>query len=238
VLISTGEMIGVEALLRWRDPVRGMIPPDSFIRQCENTGRMAHVTRHVLAEACRAGKQLAAQGAPVSVAVNISATMLHDRSIVAMVREVLHQTGFDPRHLTLEITETSRISDFAVAGEILGELNALGSKISMDDFGVGAASLEALLQLPFAEIKIDRLFISQMTHNPKALGIVRSILALGKQLRAVVVAEGVEDRATLELLREGGCRVAQGYGILRPASLDDIVQFRDRSRKSKGLLSI
>jgi len=238
VLISTGEMIGVEALLRWRDPVKGMIPPDSFIRQCEHTGRMGHVTRYVLTQACRAGNQLAANGAPVSVAVNISATMLHDRAVVAMVREVLEQTGFDPKFLILEITETYRISDFAVAADILADLTALGAKISMDDFGVGAASLEALLQLPFAEIKIDRLFISQMTQNPKALGIVRSILLLGEQLRTVVVAEGVEDSATLDLLRKGGCRVAQGYGIQRPAALEDIVLFQDRSRESKELLSL
>ena len=236
VLISTGEMIGVEALVRWLDPVKGMIPPDNFVRQCEQSGRMGHMTRYVLTEACHAGNHLAARGSPVSVAVNISATMLHDRAIVAMIADVLAQTGFDPTYLVLEITETYRISDFAIAADILGELRAFGAKISMDDFGVGAASLEALLRLPFAELKIDRLFISQVTQNPKALGIVRSILQLGQQLRIVVVAEGVEDQATLEMLREGGCQVAQGYGILRPAALDDIVQFRDRDLESRELI--
>ena len=235
VLLATGEMIGVEALVRWHDPVKGMIPPDSFIRQCEHTGRMNHVTRHVLNQACMAGNHLFAHNRSIAVAANISATMLHDRRVVGMVKEVLTQTGFDPNFLTLEITETYRIKDFALAAEILEELKAVGIKLSMDDFGVGAASMEALLNLPFSELKIDRLFVSQMVTNPKARGIVQSILQLGRQLNAIVVAEGVEDQRTLALLRESGCAIAQGYGILKPASLDKIVLFRDTYSKKTAL---
>lgn len=238
VVLATGEIAGVEALLRWRDPVRGMIPPDSFIRQCENSGRMAHVTRYVLMEACRAGHPMARGGRPLPIAVNISATMLHERAIVVMVREVLAETGFDPALLTLEITETYRISDLGLAASILRELMALGPRLSIDDFGVGASSLEALLQLPFSEIKIDRLFVARMTEDPKALAIVRSILMLGRQLRAVVVAEGVEDAGTLQLLRESGCRIAQGYGLGRPTSMEQIVHMRDRGLKFNERLSV
>jgi EAL domain-containing protein (putative c-di-GMP-specific phosphodiesterase class I) len=173
------------------------------------------------------------EGRQLSVAVNISATLLHDTAIVAMVREVLAQTGFDPRLLTLEITETYRISDMGTAGTSLHELAALGITISMDDFGVGAASLEALLHLPFAELKIDRAFIDQLGQKPRALGIVRSVLELGRQLRIKVVAEGVEDVATLELLRQAGCPLAQGFGICRPVTLAEAVDFRDRSGKLK-----
>ena len=226
VLVRTGELAGVEALVRWRDPVKGLIPPDHFIRQCENAGRMSHLTRHVLLEACRAGNTFARHGLGLPVAVNVSATLVHERDIVRMVSEVLAETGFDPMLLTLEITETYRISNHDRAAEVLGELRALGPKISMDDFGVGAASLEALQRLPFDEIKIDRLFTSNMKDNPKAAAIVRSVLQLGKELRIVVVAEGVEDEATLTILRDSGCVVAQGFAISRPISRDEILVFQ------------
>lgn len=226
VLIQTGEMIGVEALVRWRDPVKGLIPPDHFIRQCENAGRMAQLTRHVLLEGCKAGIALAARGLHIPVAVNISATLVHERDILAMVREVLEETGFDPEKLTLEITETYRISNFERANEILSDLRALGPKISMDDFGVGAASLEALQCLPFDELKIDRTFTSAIKDNPKAEAIVRNILRLGKDLRITVVVEGIEDAATLTKLRDSGGTVAQGFGISRPIPLPEIMQFQ------------
>ncbi len=226
VLVQTGEIVGVEALVRWRDPVRGLIPPDHFIRQCENTGRMSHLTRHVLTQACNAGNGFAAQGLPLAVAVNISATLVHERDIVRMVTEVLQDTGFDPHLLTLEITETYRISNHDRAAEVLSELSALGPKISMDDFGVGAASLEALQRLPFTEIKIDRLFTSAIKDDPKSAAIVRSVLRLGKDLRIIVVAEGVEDEATLTILRDSGCLVAQGFAISRPISFEEILLFQ------------
>lgn len=226
VLVQTGEIVGVESLVRWRDPVKGLIPPDSFIRQCENAGRMSHLTRHALTEACLAGNRFAENGLEIPVAVNISSTLVHEPQIVAMVSEVLHETGFDPRRLTLEITETYRISDFDRAGEVLGDLAALGPKISMDDFGVGAASLEALQRLPFGELKIDRLFIAAMKDDEKACAIVRNVLQLGKDLRIIVVAEGVENAATLEKLRDAGCLVAQGFGISRPIPLEEVLQFQ------------
>ena len=235
---TTGEVTGMEALVRWRDPVRGLIPPDSFIRQCEETGRMGHLTRHVLSEACKAGAAESAKGYFFTIAVNISATLLHDSGIVAMVRTVLAETGFDPHLLTLEVTETYRISDMTRAGGNLRDLAALGATISLDDFGVGAASLEALLLLPIAELKIDRLFIDPITRDPRALGIVRSILELGRQLKIPVVAEGVEDDATLELLHEAGCPLAQGFGICRPVPLKEAVQFRDKQSKVSICLSV
>lgn len=238
VLVQTGELVGVEALVRWRDPVKGLIPPDHFIRQCENTGRMSHLTRHVLTQSCRAGLAFAEHGLVLPVAVNISATLVHERDIVRMVAEVLQSTGFDPHLLTLEITETYRISNHDRAAEILGELSALGPKISMDDFGVGAASLEALQRLPFNELKIDRLFTSAIKDDPKAAAIVRSVLRLGKDLRIIVVAEGVEDEATLTILRDSGCLVAQGFAISRPISFNEILEFQklDPAERRKNMV--
>ncbi len=226
ILVQTGELIGVEALVRWCDPARGMIPPDHFIKQCESAGRMAHITRYVLREACRASVAFEDRGQQVPIAVNISATLVHEFAIVSMVREVLEETGLNPQCLTLEITETYRISNFERAAAILGELAALGPKISMDDFGVGAASLEALQRLPFNELKIDRTFTSAIRTNAKAAGIVRSVLQMGRELRIIVVAEGVEDESTLTILRDSGCVVAQGYAISRPVSFDEILTFQ------------
>jgi len=153
--------------------------------------------------------------------------MLHERAIVTMVREVLEETGLEPTRLTLEVTETYRITNLDRAAVILGELDALGTKISMDDFGVGAASLEALVRLPFSELKIDRLFVSRMAEDAKALAIVRSVLQLGRESRITVVAEGVETIETLNLLRESGCPIAQGYRISRPVSFDEIIDFQN-----------
>lgn len=226
VLVTSGELVGVEALVRWRDPSKGLIPPDHFIRQCENAGRMNHLTRHVLTEACIAGNEFEQRGIALHMSVNISATLVHESAIVTMVRDVLAETGFDPRRLTLEITETYRISNFERARAILEDLAALGPKISMDDFGVGAASLEALQNLPFDELKIDRMFTMHMKQDAKAATIVRNVLALGKDLRIIVVAEGVEDAATLTLLRESGCQIAQGFGISRPISFQEILKFQ------------
>ncbi|MBH5321047.1 EAL domain-containing protein [Aurantiacibacter sediminis] len=226
VMVQTGEIIGVEALVRWKDPVKGHIPPDNFIRQCETAGRMTQLTRFVLQEACKAGNAFEDKGLNLPIAVNISATLVHEHQIVTMVSDVLDETGFDPRRLTLEITETYRISNIDRAAEVLTSLRQLGPKISMDDFGVGAASLEALLRLPFSELKIDRLFVSQITTSAKAEGIVRSILQMGKDLRIIVVAEGVEDSGTLTLLRDSGCLVAQGFGISRPVDFDRIIKFQ------------
>ena len=226
ILVQTGELIGVEALVRWRDPVKGLIPPDHFIRQCENAGRMSHLTRHVLFEACSAGNAFEDHGMKLPIAVNISATLVHETAIVDMVRDTLEETGFDPHLLTLEITETFRISNFDRAAEVLAELASLGPKISMDDFGVGAASLEALHRLPFTELKIDRMFTLAMKSSAKAEGIVRSVLMMGKSLRIIVVAEGVEDDATLTLLRDSGCLVAQGFGISRPIAFDEILEYQ------------
>ena len=226
VLIETGDVVGLEALVRWDDPTRGPIAPDLFIRQCESAGRMLHLTRHVLREACVAGQDFAERGLVLPIAVNISATLLHDRAIVRALREVLDETGYDPKHLTLEITETYRISSFETASEVMAEMSAIGPKISMDDFGVGAASFEALLRLPFGELKIDRLFVSEVVDNAKARGIVKNALKLGRDLRIIVVAEGVEDAATLNMLKELGCVVAQGFGLYRPMRAEQVLEFQ------------
>ncbi|MFW2350809.1 EAL domain-containing protein [Qipengyuania sp.] len=224
--LSTNSIVGVEALARWHDPARGFISPMHFIQQCEKAGRMEHLTRYVLQSACSAGKLLHFRGHMISMSVNISATLLGDMRIVGLVRNVLQATRFAPQSLTLEITETARISDHSVAASILDELKAIGVRISMDDFGIGAASFEAFYELPFDEIKIDRLFVSNIGKDPKALAIVSSIAAMGRDARITVVAEGLENPQDIPLLENAGCQQVQGFAFSRPLSLSNLLEYQ------------
>jgi len=225
--LASKSMVGVEALVRWHDPARGFISPLHFIQQCEKAGRMEHLTRYVLQSACSAGQLLHFRGRTISMSVNISATLLGDMRVVGLVRNVLQATRFDPQYLTLEITETARISDHNVASSILQELRSIGVRIAMDDFGVGAASYEAFYELPFDEIKIDRLFITNIAKDPKARAIVSSIAAMGREARITVVAEGLENPQDIALLERVGCQQVQGFAFSRPLSLSNLLEYQD-----------
>lgn len=225
--LRTGEMRGVEALVRWHDPHRGFISPVHFIQQCEKAGRMEHLTRYVLQSACTAGKLLHFRGHPITMSVNVSATLLGDMRIVGLVRNVLQATSFQPDCLILEVTETARITDLSTAASVLAELKSLGPRISIDDFGVGAANFEAFYQLPFDELKIDRLFVSNMVHSAKARAIAASIVAMGRDSRISIVAEGAETPEELAILNKIGCFYVQGYGISRPISLSNLLEFQE-----------
>ena len=230
--VRTDIVVGAEALVRWKDPERGNIAPNYFIEQCENAGRMDHLTRHVLHEALEAAKGYAEANHDFTVSVNISATMLRDYRVAEMVEEIVEKTGYNPRNLVLEITETSRIADYDVAFDVMTRLRLLGIKLSIDDFGVGSASMETLLRLPFDELKIDRAFIARMLDDQKARAICQMMIAFGKQTRITVVAEGVEDRECLQLLRDSGCEVVQGYHISRPLERDEFQQFQRVNAKN------
>ena len=225
--LGSNSIVGVEALVRWHDPARGFISPMHFIQQCEKAGRMEHLTRYVLQSACSAGQLLHFRGHHISMSVNISATLLGDMRIVGLVRNVLQATRFAPQSLTLEITETARISDHNVAASILDELKSIGVRIAMDDFGVGAASFEAFYELPFDEIKIDRLFVSNIGKDPKALAIVSSIAAMGREARITVIAEGLENPQDIPLLENAGCQQVQGFAYSRPLSLSNLLEYQE-----------
>ncbi|MBX9898490.1 MAG: EAL domain-containing protein [Qipengyuania sp.] len=223
--IAVDRVTGVEALVRWEDPERGFIPPLHFVMQCEKAGRMEYLTRYVLQSACSAAKLLHFRGSRITMSVNISATLLTDMRIVGIVRNVLQATGFDPNYLVLEITETARIRDLTQARTVLKALKALGTHLSMDDFGVGAANFEALQALPFDEIKIDRKFVSRAATSMKARAIAASIVGLGVSARIAVVAEGAETESDLQMLREIGCWQVQGYALARPMPLTKLLSF-------------
>lgn len=223
--IVTDCIVGVEALVRWEDPERGFIPPLHFIMQCEKAGRMEYLTRYVLQSACSAGRLLHFRGSHITMSVNISATLLSDMRIVGIVRNVLQATDFDANYLVLEITETARIHDLTQARSVLKALKALGTYLSMDDFGVGAANFEALEALPFDEIKIDRRFVAGAAASSKARAITASIVGLGASTRIAVVAEGAETAADLQMLRDIGCWQVQGYALARPMPLINLLTF-------------
>ncbi|HBR83649.1 MAG: hypothetical protein CMN68_02495 [Sphingomonadaceae bacterium] len=225
--LQSNAVVGVEALVRWHDPARGFISPMHFIQQCEKAGRMEHLTRYVLQSACSAGQLLQFRGHMISMSVNISATLLSDMRVVGLVRNVLQATRFDPCFLTLEITETARISDHDVAASILNELRSIGVRISMDDFGVGAANYEAFYELPFDEIKIDRMFVANIAKDPKARAIVASIASMGRGARITVVAEGLENPQDIPLLQEAGCQQVQGFAFSRPLSLSNLLEYQE-----------
>ena len=227
--LVANKVVGVEALVRWDDPERGFIPPLHFVMQCEKAGRIEYLTRYVLQSACAAASMLHFRGHRLTMSVNISATLLSDMRIVGIVRNVLQATNFDPHYLVLEITETSRIRDLKVARTVMKALKALGTSLSMDDFGVGAANFEALQALPFDEIKIDRQFVSHAVASAKSRAIAASIVGLGSNAKIKVVAEGAETESDLRMLAEIGCRLVQGYAFARPMPLTNLLTFMESS---------
>jgi len=230
-------LCGFEALVRWNDPERGPISPSYFIEQCEHAGRMEALTRKVFAEAVETISRSPFAEGPYRLSVNVSATMLGDDRVVDILERTLVASGFDARRITLEITETARIPDFDRARAALTSLQALGVRISIDDFGVGAANLETLLRLPFDELKIDRAFVARIREDTKARHIVQSLINLSRDVGLEVVAEGVEDRFTLEILNSLGCEGVQGYVLGRPGPLSEMLQFQD-STSRRGTASL
>lgn len=233
--LRTGALLGAEALVRWNDPERGHIAPSYFIEQCELAGRMDALTRKVFKEAVDNVSASPLSGTDFQLSMNVSATLLHDFRVIEMLNDVLSTSTLPASRLTLEITETSRIADYDTARTVMEQLRHLGVRLSIDDFGVGAANLETLLQLPFDELKIDRMFVARVRDSAKARGIADSLIRLGRDVNIVVIAEGVEDEQTLTVLREAGCDAAQGYFLGRPERLHLLVgRQRDTLPRDRG----
>lgn len=220
VQMSSKEVIGVEALVRWQNPKHGLLFPDSFIPLAENSGSIEALTRWVLEAAVAQGSLWLENGEPLSVSVNISALILHNPSFPSTVKRILKKANFPPKLLKLEITESAIISDVSRATEIVNCLHEMGVRISIDDFGTGYTSLSYLRKLPFDEIKIDKSFVLNMKSVADDEVIVRTLVELAKNLSLSVVAEGVEDLETWQLLDNLNCDVAQGYYMSRPIDLD------------------
>ena len=219
--LATGEITGVEALVRWRHPERGMIPPDEFVPLAENTGIIRPLTWRVLRAALEQNHQWAQAGLRLRVSVNISARSLLDAGFTDNVGRLLTETGVPAERLELELTETTIVANPDRPRDILQDLAARGIGLSIDDFGTGYSSMARLKNLPVDEIKIDRSFVSNMNADPSDAAIVRSILELARSLHLSVVAEGVETADVRRQLADLGCTTMQGYFLSRPLPADE-----------------
>ena len=220
--LATGDVVGVEALVRWRHPERGLIPPDDFIPLAERSGLIGLITAWVLDAGLRQTALWRARGWDLSLAVNITVKDLCGDQLVDLVAEGLARYGVPASALMLEVTEGSLFADSARARQALRRLEALGVTLSLDDFGTGWSSLVQLRQLPVSEIKVDRSFVSRMDSDPRDLAIVSSVIDLGRGLGMRVVAEGVEDDATWQRLSAMGCDRAQGWWLSKALPADEL----------------
>jgi EAL domain-containing protein (putative c-di-GMP-specific phosphodiesterase class I) len=216
VSVADGTVRGAEALVRWDHPQHGLLAPGAFVETVERTGLIGPMTLQVLAQAIEQCAGWRAAGRDLSVAVNLSVRNLLDRTLPDEVARLLDLYRLAPDALALEITESMIMSDPERSRMTLERLNALGVRLSVDDFGTGYSSLATLRHMPIDELKIDRSFVSPMLHDESDLIIVRSTVNLGHDLGLKVIAEGVEDEATLVRLDRLGCDLAQGYHLSRP----------------------
>ena len=213
----TGDIVSVEALVRWEDPQHGLIPPVQFIRIAEEAGLIGQLGAWVLREACRQNRTWQDAGLiHLPVAVNLSAEQFRSRSLLETVREALTLSGLEPRYLALEITETLLMEQSEQTVNLLAELNAMGLQLSIDDFGTGYSSLAYLSRFPIHKLKIDKSFVRDMRSDPADAAITSAVIALAHSLRLKVLAEGVEQREQLEFLRLRGCHEVQGYLFSKP----------------------
>jgi EAL domain-containing protein (putative c-di-GMP-specific phosphodiesterase class I) len=227
VALRSGRLAGVEALLRWEHPQLGLLGPDRFIALAEESGQIGAVTRWAIGAALRHCRGWLEAGLEAPIAVNLSALDTQDQHLPSMVAELLAQFQVPARLLSLEITEGALMRDPEVARQVLERLTALGLKIAVDDFGTGYSSLAYLRRFPVHELKIDRSLVSEIVHEPRDRAIVQSTIELGHTLDMTVVAEGVEDAATQDLLASLGCDLVQGYHTGRPLPATDLLAWAE-----------
>lgn len=227
----SNRLSGAEALIRWNDPQRGVIPPDAFILQAERAGRIEAITYWVLEKSIRMLRQFNAVAAPFQISVNLSARMVDHPALVHRVADIVRGEGLEDCGLiTFEVTETFSMTNREQAKRNLAALRTMGFRLSIDDFGTGQASLAYLAEIPSDEVKLDRRFIQSIVSDPRERLIVDSVIKLAHALGQEVVAEGIEDIVTLGVLRDLDCDLAQGYHIGRPVRPDDLLELLDSSQ--------
>jgi EAL domain-containing protein (putative c-di-GMP-specific phosphodiesterase class I) len=223
VALDTGTISGMEALVRWNSPERGLVPPGLFITVAEDTGLIVPLGAWVLEEACRqavAWKREFGADAPRTMSVNLSARQLQDDDLVDEVRAILERTGIRPEDVVLEITESAVMADAEAMTARLHELKGLGVRLAIDYFGTGYSSMSYLCSFPIDILKIDRSFVSGVRSEPQKMGIVRTIVELGHILQLQTVAEGIELDEELQQLRALQCDLGQGYWFARPLTAE------------------
>jgi len=223
--MATGQIVGVEALLRWQHPELGLVPPDRFISIAESSGLIVPIGEWVLRTACAQARKWQDEGLPaVPVAVNVSAVQFRQDGFRDLIMRVLGETGLPPQYLELELTESLLLTNADVMFSVLRELNEMGLKLAIDDFGTGYSSLSYLRQFPVEKLKIDRSFIKNVAVNSGDAAITTAIIGMGKSLGLKVIAEGVENEEQMAFLREHHCDEIQGYYFSRPISPSEIAE--------------
>lgn len=230
VELSTGRVVGVEALLRWPHPVHGVLNPDVFLPLVRQHGLMGPVTELVLDKALDGAASWAAAGLRVPVAVNLFPPVLRDSELPEKLALALRRRDLPTDMLTIEITEDVVLGEFGRAAKVLSRVRESGIRVAIDDFGSGFSALAYLRDLPIDEVKLDRHFIGSVACDVKAAAVVRAVIGLGRELGLSVVAEGVEDAETAEWLRDQGCDIAQGYHFAKPMAADGIPELVVGSR--------
>jgi predicted signal transduction protein with EAL and GGDEF domain len=230
--LSDMALIGVEALLRWQHPAKGVLQPDAFIPALEASGLIIPVGRWVISEACRQGMVWRAMGRDVKMSINASARQLDAETLLDDVCSGLESTGFPAELLIVEITETCLMRDARGALRQLNALKSLGVRIAIDDFGTGYSSLAYLQQFPVDSLKIDRSFISGIGKSPEGDSLIHTLIQLGKALNLETLAEGIEEDGQLAQLRGEKCDVGQGYLFARPVAPEEIEQFFSPSART------
>ena len=234
VNLVNGQISGVEALLRWEDPELGKVPPDVFISIAEEYGLIVEISEWVINEACRQAQHWKRIfGMPITMSINISAVHFNNQNLEAMIASALKATGLNPRHLELELTETSILHDLNQAVETLEAFKDMGLRLALDDFGTGYSSLSYLMKLPFDRLKIDQSFIRNLKTETKGTAIVSAIISMSHSLGMSVIAEGVEQEEHMQILLQMHCDHIQGYHISRPLTAHKLEDFiRHSTRQS------
>jgi EAL domain-containing protein (putative c-di-GMP-specific phosphodiesterase class I)/signal transduction histidine kinase/CheY-like chemotaxis protein/HPt (histidine-containing phosphotransfer) domain-containing protein len=229
--IASGRVVGVEALVRWNHPVKGLIKPNAFISMAEDNGLIGELTDVVCNRALDYAQQLKSMGHDLNVAINISVDSLTNLEWPDRISELLEQSGLDPSSISFEITESRLMEHLSVALDILSRLSLKRFNLSIDDFGTGYSSMEQLQRIPFAEFKIDRAFVHGAAREASARAILESSVLLAKKLDMKVVAEGVEDQEDWDLVAEVGCDQVQGYFVSRPLPFRHLVKWLDERKQ-------
>jgi diguanylate cyclase (GGDEF)-like protein len=233
VSVDSLAITGLEALVRWQHPQLGLVSPSEFIPLAEDTGLIVPIGEWVLRAACLQGRRWIEEGfSPIPIAVNISARQFHDRDLSQTVIRILEETGFSPKYLELELTESSIMQNEEFAASMLNQLKSMGINISIDDFGTGFSSLASLKRLPIDALKIDQSFVREATTDPDDAALVMAIITLGHNLRLKVVAEGVETDDQLRFLQLLRCDEIQGYFFSKPVTADTLASLFDTQIKT------
>ena len=239
VALSTGKIVGNEALIRWRHPERGLLSPIHFIEITEETGLIVPIGKWVLQEACRQHMIWIENGMePMCISVNISAMQFYQTGFCQMVRSIITDSGMQPIYLELELTESLFMHDVDIVLKTLNELHEFGVKLAIDDFGTGYSNLGYLKRFPIDRLKVDQSFIRHLEREPVNVEIVRAIAALGKSMSLELVAEGVETDIEMDLAQSSGCEFVQGYRFSKPLPADQLESWVKERNLTQAVISL